>query len=393
MLGVVQSVLKSSRYQRYDDTKVAVRRYNHRLRHKVWKFATAGPRHADVVETFPAAAIAIASRPADDPGRIAAIRVIEDGGRLPMLARSLHMPLWLRRLPPEAFAAPLPRDLSPHWFDETFAARILNELPPETERTARWFQALVQAEEAGGPGFSAWVASLRVFTTRRPPPVPIPLLAMYAWYSGQTGLPGGQLVHSPWNEKMGLGRAAALTREWAMRALQDFCLEPEMFKDIWCRGRVVGAFEIVPLITASSLHDEALVLRNCLRRYVPNVAYGHSHIYSVRCNGVRLAAMEVRRSDTTGLPRIVQICGVLNSKPPQEAIDAASGWLMLQLRDSEPQPKLCPPRHSDALFLRDIWGPYERARCMDIGARFKIAPPQARTLLKELSTMAMLDRY
>ena len=372
--------------------RTQARRYQYKYRNKVVKLAYEDDRLADLIHSFPAAAFDIATRDPDDPARLKAMRLAIEGQPLPIVSSVLGMPLWLRRLPPEAFVAPLQHGFSDQWHKQAFGARILNAAPLEPERTGRWFQAVSEAEHVGGPEFAAWVASLRVFTMRRPPPVKLVPLGMFAWYASQSGLPGGQIVHSPWNEKMSLGRAASLTREWLVRALQDFCLDPDMFKDVWNRSRAVGKFEVVPLITASSLHDEANSVRNCLRRYVTNVAQGASHIYSVRLAGVRLADFEVRISTATGQPWIPQICGPGNSRAAPEAQDAASAWLMLQMRDAGPMPKLCPPRHSELLFQRDIWGPYERARRSDIGSRFTAKAPSAATVMADMTALAALER-
>lgn len=394
MLEAVQSALKLNRVSVSAETlKATIRRFPYRLRNKIAKLAVNDDKFADLMRTSPVSAAKIASLPDKHPVRIEALQIVRAGERLAAVNKVLHVPMWMRRLPPEAFAAPLDVEFSHHWFGDQFGVRLLNAAPAEAERTGRWLQAVIEAEVAGGPEFALWVASLRVFTARRPPAMQIMPLALFHWYSTQSGLPGGQIVHAPWNDKMSVGRAAALTREWAIRSLQDFCLDPQLFKDNWCRPCIVGSVEVVPLITASSLCDEAMVLRNCLRRYVGTVAIGHSHIYSLRSGGNRIAAMEVRTSETTGLPRITQLCGPANSRPSQEAVDAATAWLMLQLREGEALPKLCPPRHSELLFQRDIWGPYERARRADIGDRFTLKPPLAADLLKELAALALLDRF
>lgn len=392
MLEVVPAFITGRSTARAESIRVQSRRFHYKFRRKVVKLAYEDDRLADLLQSSPAAAFDIATRDPDDPVRIEATRLVMEGQSLTVVARALQQPLWLRRLPPEAFVEPLDHGFSQHWHNAAFAARILNAAPLEAERTGRWLRAVIQAEHVGGPAFAQWIASQRLFTTRRPPPVQLLPLGMYAWYSTQSGLPGGQIIPQQWNDKISLGRASSLTREWFVRALQDFCLDPDMFKDVWNRSRIVGKFEIVPLITASSLHDEAAMIHNCLKRYVSNVAQGVSHIYSVRLGGVRIADFEVRMSTATGQPWIAQICGPRNNRAAPEAQDAASAWLMLQLRDAGPMPKVTPPRYSEVLFQRDIWGPYERARCSDIGTRFNQKAPSAATVLNELSALALLER-
>lgn len=392
MLEVVPAFIKGRSNARADSIRAQSRRFHYKYRSRVAKLAYEDDRLADLMQSSPAAAFDIATRDPDDPVRIEATRLVMEGQSLTVVAHALKQPPWLRRLPPETFVAPFDHGFSQHWHTAAFASRILNAAPLEPERGGRWLQAVIQAEQVGGPAFAQWIASQRLFATRRPPPMQLLPLGMYAWYSMQSGLPGGQIIPQQWNEKVSLGRASSLTREWFVRALQDFCLDPDMFKDVWNRSRMVGNFEIVPLITASSLHDEADMVHNCLKRYVSNVAQGVSHIYSVRLAGVRMADFEVRMSTATGQPWIPQICGPRNSRVAPEVQDAAAAWLMMQLRDAGPMPKVTPPRYSEVLFQRDIWGPYERARRSDIGMRFNHKAPRAETILSDLSALALLER-
>lgn len=391
MLGVVQSVLKSSRPSRTENTRYVAGRFGYRVRNRVWKLASKHPHFADLLESNPAAAVAIVSRSEKDPVRQNAIALVVGGAPLAHIADALSQPLWLRRLPPEAFAVPLDHGFSPSWHDAQFARSLLNAMPAEPKLTARWLQVLIAAEQVGDKSFVAWLAAQKIFRRKRMPPVEILPLAMYAWYSTQPSLPGGQIVSTVWNDKMSLPRAASLARAWVLRGLQDFCLDPENFQSLWCRSRIVGSHDIVPLITASSLHDEAAFLRNCLHRYVLPVAGGRTHIYSIRRNGTRLAAMEVKPSETTGLPRIAQICGPSNTRAPQEAIDAAAMWLMLQLRDAQGVHALAKPRHSELLFQRDLWGPFERARRKEIGDCFRVATPSWSSMLSASERLATLE--
>lgn len=391
MLGVVQSVLNSSRPSRSENLRRTVGRYHYRIRNRVWRLASQHEHFADLLESDPAAAVAIVSRSEKDPIRQKSMALVESGAPLARIAETLSQPLWLRRLPPEAFGMPLDHGFSSCWHDSQFAKSLLNAMPPEPALAARWLQAVIAAEQVGDRAFVTWLAAQKVYRLKRMPSFEVLPLAMYAWYSTQPSLPCGQIVSTVWNDKMSLPRAASLARAWVLRGLQDFCLDPENFQNSWCRSRVVGSHEIVPLITASSLHDESIFLRNCLHRYVLAVASGKTHIFSIRQNGARLAAMEVKPSETTGMPRIAQICGLANTRASQESIDAAAMWLMLQLRDTHGLQALAKPQHSELLFQRDVWGPFERARRSEIGDCFRVKSPSWSGLLSASERLGTLE--
>lgn len=393
MLGVVQTVVTGNRQSSGESIKPLIRRYCYRFRRRLWKFASASDRQADLVSSFPAAVVSLVTRGDDDAARWHAERLVESGAPLSRIASVLGIPVWMRRLPPEAFAAPLERAFSEHWHKAAFASLILNAQPKDVARAGRWLQTVIDAEIAGGPEFAAWMAGHKLHSGRRIPTIPVGLLALYAWYSGQNHHPAGQMIHAPWNEKMSLGRTACLTQEWCIRVVQDLCLDPAIMNDVWFRPLRVRNIEIVPLITAASLQDEGRTLRNCLARYVSTVAQGMSHIYSLRADGVRLAAMEVRRSEATGLPRIMQICGPCNTKPPRHVVEAAAEWLILQIKAAGPEGRLQPPRHSDLVFQNAIWLPFVEARVADVGNRFTFEPPSTETMVRGTLSLGALHQH
>ncbi|WP_246504391.1 hypothetical protein [Bradyrhizobium agreste] len=85
-----------------------LRRYHPRFQDAVRALAARHPRLADLAASFPALLFALAvPRARLDPAR--AIACVVDGASLAQAATPADLPLWLRKLPPEAFVRPVPR--------------------------------------------------------------------------------------------------------------------------------------------------------------------------------------------------------------------------------------------------------------------------------------------
>src|SRR5262249_4798795 len=99
-------------------------------------------RLAELAVTFPGLLFALATR--EDDGTFA-IGLAIRGAPLKYVATAAGVPLWLRRLPPEAFVAPL--DRLPN--DERFRLRIANWFPRSPKIAASWLAAVRMAADWG----------------------------------------------------------------------------------------------------------------------------------------------------------------------------------------------------------------------------------------------------
>jgi hypothetical protein len=113
------------------------RRYCPQFQGAVRALAMRHSRVADLAVSFPALLFALAvPRPGLDPAR--AIERAIEGVSLAKVAAAADVPLWLRRLPPEALSRPIARLPD----GEVFRRQIANHLPRSPKVAQIWLQAV-----------------------------------------------------------------------------------------------------------------------------------------------------------------------------------------------------------------------------------------------------------
>ena len=112
-----------------DECESYAGRFAYPARREVRRLMRLSPRLADLAVVFPGAMYALATRRGTQEARDAAMALIEDGAALKSVARALELPLWLRRLPPEAFQ----KAIAPVPASESFTRRVATRLPAAPE--------------------------------------------------------------------------------------------------------------------------------------------------------------------------------------------------------------------------------------------------------------------
>ncbi len=353
-------------------------RFSGRMRGRVAAFAAISARHADLLTSFPAAALAIIGRPASDGTRAEAMTLVADGEPLAAIASVLGLPLWMRKLPPEAFSQPLPQAFGAPVYDPAFASRIVTTCPPSSGRPDRWLQTVLEACAHGDGELAQWLGSKRLFACRRVPALPVLPLVFYAWFSRHPEQPAAKLMFRPFDPKLGLGRAAMITRHWLMRVLQDLCLASETEPTPWTQIARIGDIEVVPLSTSGAIIDEGTVMGSCVGTYVVCVVAGDCRLYSIRDGDLRLATMEVRACESGGLPCIVQLKGPRNAPVSEAVSEVAADWLLSRLKIRGSHSAFRSGQHCDKAFQTAIWEPFAgRSRSEGGSARSQKVPSVA----------------
>src|SRR5262249_50764518 len=138
---------------RVDVVEGRLRRYCPGVNAQVRALAGCHPRLADLAVSFPALLFTLAvPRAGFDP--MPGIARVIAGASLATAASDARVPLWLRKLPPEAFVRPLP--LLPD--GELFRQRIVNHLPRSPKLAPAWLQSVADAAEWGHEGAAVWSA-------------------------------------------------------------------------------------------------------------------------------------------------------------------------------------------------------------------------------------------
>ncbi|MCP3463408.1 hypothetical protein [Bradyrhizobium sp. CCGUVB23] len=281
------------------------------------------PRIADLGASFPALLFALAvPRAGLDPAQALA-RVI-DGAALTDVAAAAGVPMWLRKLPPEAFVRPIVRLLPD---GELFRRQIANHIPRSPRFAPTWLQAVTDVAECAHEAAAVWIARECIREPRRIKPARLRLISLWSWFSVQPATFGHELIDRPWTPNMHIGSALAAADEWRTKIALHASLGPQPISDMWLEASHVAGYDFVPLNSTASITEEAVAMKNCLRTYGYNLAHNGSRLWSVRRNGERVATLRVACRYRDPLPNIVELKGAGNRDVSRDLWWAARQWL------------------------------------------------------------------
>lgn len=299
-----------------------LRRYHPRFQGAVRSLALRHPRLADLAASFPALLFALSvPRARLDPAR--AIAGVIDGSPLAEAAAAAGVPLWLRKLPPEAFARPIPGLPD----GELFRRQIANHLPRSPKLAPTWLQLVADAAEFAHEPMAAWIAREfnrepeRVKTARLRP------ICLWAWFSSEPATLGHDLIERPWTPNMRIDAARSAASDWRTVVALHVNLGRTPIVDMWLRpGRMAG-YDFMPLDSMTAIVEEARAMRNCLRTFGNSLAHNQARLWSIRKDGERLATLRIARRYHDPLPNLVELKGPGNTEVSREVWWAARQWL------------------------------------------------------------------
>lgn len=313
------------------------------------------PAVEDLADSFPGLLFALATGFGNVRRRQAAFESIVSGQPLKHAAGLLELPLWLRRLPAQAFAQPLP--LLPQ--DDEFTAAVINRVPETAREASIWFERMVIGYRLAGRDFALW-------TLREPRLLPphtsdedLQWMLAWAWTSLNPAFDGHELLRCPWSPAIGWKRARDEVAIWRKRIdLVGALAGPP--RDAWFADTVMFGLEIVALRTVKDYVAESAAMENCLDQYAAHLAYGRVRIFSVRKDGRSVADVEVTlKADDLSNPSISQIRGPRNRRAPPAVWQAVHAWLGAQpFRALDTSPTSAQATR-DA--FRRFWQPYVEA--------------------------------
>jgi hypothetical protein len=265
-----------------------LRRYHPRFQGTVRALAMRHSRIADLAASFPALLFALAvPRPGLDPAPGLA-RVI-DGCALAEAAAAANLPLWLRKLPPEALARPIP----PLPDGELFRRQIPNHLPRSPKLAPTWLQTVADVAELAHEPAAVWIARELVREPRRVNPARLRLISLWSWFSGRPATFGHKLIERPWTPGMRIGAALAAADDWRMMIALHVNVGLQPISDMWLQAGRVAGYDFLPLNSTATIAEEAKAMRNCLNTYGYNLTHNRSRLWSVRRDGERIATLKV----------------------------------------------------------------------------------------------------
>jgi hypothetical protein len=335
-----------------------LRRYPAAVQTAVRAAARVHPHVADLAVSFPALLLAVATtrRGADRARLIAAIL---DGEPLAHVAALAGIPLWLRRLPPETFARPIP----PLPDGALFRRQIANHLPASVKLAPAWLDAVSRAALWGHEGLAVWFARELTRDPKRARKLHcLNTIALWAWYSAHVPADAG-LVARPWHPAMHFKTALAAADDWRTRVALHLNIGTTPITNMWLQPGIVSGFEFVPLDTAQAIADEAAAMNNCLCGYGSNLAHDGTRLWSIRKDGVRVADMSIVKYRANPLPSVGELLLADNKEAPVELWLVARTWLNgHDLRQADTKRPKWGRVPLDAHLWRSFWRPYWLAK-------------------------------
>ncbi|WP_244425263.1 hypothetical protein [Bradyrhizobium sp. STM 3843] len=280
------------------------------------------PRIADLAVSFPALLFALAiPRRGFSPGP--ALARVTEGRSLAEVAAVARVPMWLRKLPPEAFTAPIARLPD----GELFRRQIANHLPRSRKLAAGWLQVVADAADVADEHAAVWAAREFVRKPRQVKRARLRLLGLWTWFSRQPATLGHELIERPWTPGMGLPQALTAAGRWREMIELRLNLGSEPIADMWLQTGCIADYEFISLCSVAEIAEEAVAMKNCLRTFGEHVAHNRARLWSVRRQGERIATLRLGTSHGDPLPRVVELKGPSNAQVSRELWWVARRWL------------------------------------------------------------------
>ena len=303
-----------------------ITRFERGARRRLRKLAGLSPRLGDLILSFPGAAFAIATNSFDPDRTGEAVRRVKGGCGLRDVAQPLGLPMWLKRVPPEAFSGTL--TVLPD--GDKFTRQITGRIPQNPAYASCWLNWVSFAGQAGDDDFALWVAAQKPPFVRPVPVSRVPLrpLAVYAWFSNHGEGPAHELIEKPWQPSMRFETAAKAARKWLDAVAMRFRpRRPRRGPGRYSRRHSGSGLRMVALRTGPQLREEGRVMDHCVGTYAHLVASGDCLIFSVRNGDTRLATMEIRRLSQRKEYGIIQLQGPGNARVPEPVPSFAKSWV------------------------------------------------------------------
>jgi len=340
-----------------DEWEGYVGRFTYPVRREVRRLMRSSARLVDLAMVFPGAMYLLASKKRPLDVRRATIALVEEGAPLKAVARALDLPLWLRRLPPEAFQKAI--DDLPS--GENFTRRVANRLPAAPSHSAFWLQSVAFGAKACNEDFALWLADQAVFAEQGNPDQLFGVLAAYAWHSRAAQTRAHTLIVVPWRPEIAFDTALCAAKSWLNRMRLVLQLGPGVISDPWLSGGQVRGYTFVALLDRMEILAEARAMQNCADQYAERLADDRCRLFSVRRDREHVATLEIGpHSREAGMLAITQLKGRHNMAAPLDVWQAAYAWLAAQSGLRRLPPRLPPDRRLDDEAWAQLMAPYRR---------------------------------
>jgi hypothetical protein len=310
-----------------------LQRFAWRHREAVTALTRRHPRLADLALSFPALLFALAvprSRFRPEP----AIERVIAGAPLSELAAAADLPMWTRKLMPEAFLHAIPTLPD----GEIFRRQIANHLPSSPKHAYSWLKAVSTIAQWGHDDLAIWYTRRignrdEEWKTRN-----WQLICLWAWHSGRPDAFASLAVGSRWSPDMSAAQALEAANDFAESIQVFMWLGDKPIADPWAEPSIIDGYSFEPVTTARELITHASALRNCSREYARSIAQNGSRIWVVKRDGKLQAMLSLCPSSWSGRAAIGQLKGPSNEMAPAALCEASTRWVMLHASTRQIEP-------------------------------------------------------
>lgn len=307
---------------------VLIGRFPRAQRREIRRLVQTYPRTADLLHTFPGVLSSLAQKRGSTIRRTAAVALIDSGAQLKSVARALDIPMWMRRLPPEAFELPLLTALPR---SERFGRRIATRIPQANNQAAFWLAAILFAERAVHEDFALWLAGQPIYIDGGEADRLLCVLAAYVWFSSAPQTEGFRLIGVPWRPEVSFETAICAAKSWFNRIRLVLQLPTGTLTDAWLMPGSAQSYSFEPLLDSHEILAEAAAMQNCADQYAERVARNRCRLFSVRRNGQRVATMEIAQHPREAcVLSILQLKARHNMAASTDIWQAAYAWMAQQ---------------------------------------------------------------
>lgn len=339
--------------------EIVIQRFRAASRREVRRLITQSPRLADLANVFPGALFALASAHGPLQSRLEAVDLIEAGAPLKRVAEVLGLPMWLRRLPPEAFEG----SLTGLPTNDTFARRIANRLPRARTASGRWLSAVGFMAEAANQDAALWIAEQAIFDAPLKAQSQLNALAAYMWFSSAPSTAAYELIAVPFSPSLAFDTVLCAAKSWLNRIRLHVQLRPGVITDTWLAPGHAHGYSFVPLIDHLNVIQESKLMHNCADQFAEPLLRGRCRLFSIRRGQQRVATLEIgAHPRELGVLTITQLKGRRNLPASLEVWQAAHAWMATQQGLQRGLSASIAPEHFDPEPWRALMEPYRAAR-------------------------------
>ena len=293
------------------------------IRPQMIDFALTSPANSDLINSYPMAAVRIATGKGTPAERGEALWRLRQGAGLKAIAEALDLPVWTRRVHASAAGKAVSPVLS-------FAPNcpvlesLGRRLPIEANAQIPWLTNLYRILGYQDTALRSWLIQRAPMTRHFLTPL-IDIAAAYRFYSNEPTFEASRSIHKPWHSKMAWSEAMAEMHAWLRKAAEESLWRGSDLPKSPPAQIPLGSYRITPILTPDGLAHAADSMDNCLRTYWLLVITRTAQLFLIEGPRSSRAVFDVR-AKADGFS-IVQIKGVGNKSASRKLVDLAQAWV------------------------------------------------------------------